>query len=628
MLAAGSVVPLLGIGIGLGTVGGSPADSAAHAACLVAVAIGWLLHHRDRSSPVAPALAWSSAAVSLVALNDTLAASWYTDGPLPLASLSRHVWAGLWPVNLAGLFALLLVFPDGRRRGRYWSALPFAYALAVASMALAQWDAQQAGGEVVGESSPLRSAAGLVGIVLVAACLVSAVISLVLAYREGGERRRLQVRWLMLAGATSVLLLICGWVAEALGASIDAAYTPFILSIVVLVPAAVGIAMIRHDLFDVDRILGTGGSWLLTLAVSAGVFGVVVTTISRTFGAHAGLSQASAAFVTAIVLLPLHHLLVTLVGRVVDRDRHVAIAQIEQFAADVRSGVRQPESIEEVLREAQGDPDLALVLRRPDGQWVRLSGEAVGAPDGIRVEVAGDLIAVVELGWDSARARRRIADLTRAAWVTIEVSRLRSVLRDALDEVSASQTRLAEAAATERHRLERDLHDGAQQRIVATGMRLRILQRHVGGHAASELETAVDELEQTVRELRDLAHGVRPIRLSDGLHAALEAVRDASPVPVSLSVREPATLDETRRVTAYLVISEAVTNALKHAAATRIEVSVDDLEGRVLVMVSDDGVGGVLAPGPTALRDRVLSVGGQLTVRSPAQGGTTVTALL
>jgi signal transduction histidine kinase len=212
--------------------------------------------------------------------------------------------------------------------------------------------------------------------------------------------------------------------------------------------------------------------------------------------------------------------------------------------------------------------------------------------------------------------------------VTIEVSRLRQVLRAALDEVVAGQSRLGEAAAVERHRLERDLHDGAQQRIVATGMRLRVLQRHLEGDAVDEIETAVAELEQTVRDLRDLAHGVRPLRLSDGLGAALQDVQATSPVPLTLSVHEPSDLDELRRLTAYLVITEAVTNALKHAAASRIEVSVSDRDGWVAIAVRDDGVGGVPELGLRALRDRVRSVGGEISIVSPASVGTTVTAVL
>ncbi|CAN5617092.1 hypothetical protein BH11ACT8_BH11ACT8_31220 [soil metagenome] len=622
---AATVVPVVGIVLSLRS---HPENAAVHAANLVAVAIAWVIVRRVPTSSVGPALAWCGACISLSLVNDVLAESWYTSDALPLAGLSRHVWAGLWPINLAGLLVLLLVFPDGRRPGRFWAGLPGAYAAALALMVFSMWDVRQVGGGLDGEQSSAQHVAGAVGSLLVAVCLVGAVASVVRQYRTGDERRALQIRWLLLAGSTAVLLLAGGWAAEAFGASIEVAYTPFVLAIALLMPAAVGIAMVRHDLFDVDRLLSTGTSWLLTLVAAAALYAGVVVVVSRSVDDYVGLGPAAAAFVTALVLLPLHRFVVTFVGRLVDRDRHVAVTRVERFAADVRSGERAPEDVEQVLREAQGDPELALVLRHPDGRWIRPDGDEVAAPDGLAIDVAGDTIAVVTVGRDTARARGRLADLTRAAWVTIEVSRLRLVLREALSEVVASQARLSEAGVSERRRLERDLHDGAQQRIVATGMRLRVLQRHLSGSAADEIESAVAELEQTVRDLRDLAHGVRPMRLSDGLGAALEAVRTTSPVPLTLSVVEPSDLDESRRLTAYLFVSEAVTNALKHAAATSIEVCVADDRGRVAINVTDDGRGGAPESGLTSLRDRARAVGGQMTVTSPVGGGTTVTALL
>ena len=188
--------------------------------------------------------------------------------------------------------------------------------------------------------------------------------------------------------------------------------------------------------------------------------------------------------------------------------------------------------------------------------------------------------------------------------------------------------RLVDAAATERKRLERDLHDGAQQRIIATGMRLRSLQRRVEPDVATEVDAAVGELEATVAELRRLAQGVRPSRLDDGLGAALEGLLAASPVPIDLHVDLLPETDETRTLTAYLVASEAVTNALKHAQAGRIGVRLGTHGDRLSVEVSDDGVGGVPDGGLTALRDRVASVGGRLRVDSPHGGGTTVSAVV
>ena len=627
LVAAASVVPGIGIGVSLFSGHAGTDDLVGHVLTLVAVAVGWVVVVRVPDSSVGPALAWTSAAVSLVAINDLVAASAYTSTPLPLASVARHVWVGAWPVNLAGLLALLLVFPDGRRPGRFWGAVPWLYASGTVLMMAATWDARQIDGAVVGGGAPWQKASVGLALLLVGGCLIAAVVSVVKQYRVGDVRRRLQIKWLLGAGAVVVLLLMGGWVAEASGASLSVAYTPFLLALVILVPASVGLAMVRHDLFDVDRLLGEGASWLVTLVASAAIFGTVVVMVSRAIGSGSDLGPAAAAFVTALALLPLHRTLAGMVGRLVDPDRLVAVAAVERFAADVRAGRRLPEEVEVVLREAQGDPGLRIALSRADG-WSDLRGNPIKEPTGFALEASGDTIAKITLGWESARARRRIADLARVAWVPIEVSRLRLVLKEALDEVEASRVRLVGAAATERKRLERDLHDGAQQRIIATGMRLRSLQQRLDPTTAAEVDTAIGELEVTVTELRRLAHGVRPSRLDDGLGPALEGLLATSPIPVDLHVAALPHTDEARTLTAYLVASEAVTNALKHSRARRIDVRLGSQGHQVTVQVSDDGVGGIPEDGLTALRDRVASVGGSLQVDSPVGGGTTVSAVV
>lgn len=168
-------------------------------------------------------------------------------------------------------------------------------------------------------------------------------------------------------------LLAAGWVAETLGASLAVAYTPHLVAIVVLVPAAVGVAILRYDLFDVERVLGETVSVIITAVGAAAVFAGVVFAVGQTLGAAGEVPAVTAAFITALILLPLHHRIARTVGRLVDRDRYVALAGVERFVGDVRAGRRQPEELEEVLRTAQADPRLRLVLRRPDGTWADAS---------------------------------------------------------------------------------------------------------------------------------------------------------------------------------------------------------------------------------------------------------------
>jgi signal transduction histidine kinase len=594
---------------------------------LVAIGLAWSIARAQPTSPVAPALAWCSAGVALNDITDAVAASAYESSPSLGASLLRPIAVGLWPLSVVGLFALLMVFPDGRRRGWLWTAAPFAYAGATAALIFALWGARNDTGRVVAAQSPLQIAFNVAGIVVIAACLGVGIASVVGGYRSGGERRRLQVRWLVLAAFTMVLLLVAGWIGGAVGLPAAAVYAPFILSVLIVLPLSVGIAMLRYDLFDVDRLLSETAAWVVTLVASAAVFAGVIVLVVHSLEPATGVAPITAAFVVSLALLPLHRFLAGSISRIVDRDRTVAVGMVQRFTIDVRAGRRQPEEIEAVLRVAQRDNDLRVLLSVPAG-WTDLTGTPVPDRSGFAIQSDGNTVAKIALGWDSARARRRIADLARHAWLPIEISRLRRGVREALQEVEASRTRLADASARERQRLEHDLHDGAQQRIIATGLRLRLLQARLDPAAAAEIQTAIQELEGTVAELRRIAHGVRPSRLDDGLGPALASLRESSPVPLELRVDDLPDLDPTRTLAVYFLVSEAVTNALKHAHASRIEASVSDTAGSLAIRIHDNGIGGVPEDALTALRDRVSAVGGQLEFTSPRGGGTEIRAVI
>jgi signal transduction histidine kinase len=204
---------------------------------------------------------------------------------------------------------------------------------------------------------------------------------------------------------------------------------------------------------------------------------------------------------------------------------------------------------------------------------------------------------------------------------------------DARDELAASRARLVEVGDAERQRLERNLHDGAQQQLVALAVALRLVDARIGRDddaAHRELAGAREHLDQALAELRELARGIHPAVLTDrGLKPAVDALATRAPVPIEVGEIPDARLPEPVETAAYYLIAEAITNVAKYASATHVAVSVRREDGHVLVRVSDDGVGGADPAGGTGLRglsDRVEALHGHLRVDSPDGGGTRISA--
>ena len=222
--------------------------------------------------------------------------------------------------------------------------------------------------------------------------------------------------------------------------------------------------------------------------------------------------------------------------------------------------------------------------------------------------------------------------VVEASGLAIEIARLRVEVRRRLAEVEQSRARIVAAGYDERRRLERDLHDGAQQRLVSIGLALRHVQRGlpVPSREAEELDATVAQLSDAIDELRELARGVRPAALDEGLAAALRELATRSPLRIRIEATDER-FDDRLETAAYFVASEALTNAAKHADASEVTVSAARLNGSLIVRVSDDGTGGAIpseGSGLAGMTDRVAALGGSLTVESPAGRGTVVTAEL
>jgi signal transduction histidine kinase len=607
---------------------GSPIEAPTTMALLLpSLALGWLVAIRAPASPVGPALALTATMPALVFTFEDWGSTYGTSSPWPAARLVAIISTGAWAWLFLGFAALVLLFPDGLLPGRRWRAVAAAVPLSALLVNFTvSTEASTFTDEGLGEPpivlpTSLRIALIVVAFASFLGVLLTAASGLVVRFRRGDEVTRLRLRWLMLAALSVPSLLGASWLGIALGAPAEVAYGGFLVAMLFLVPTAIAVAILRHDLFDIDRLLGGTLSALITTIVSAAIFAGVVVAVNNLFPQQQRAGITGAAFVTALVLLPLHHWLHQAIGRLVDPDRTVALAQIQEFVRQVRDGRAEPERVQDVLRSALDDPQLQVLLQRP-GDQLTLPQTA------IPLQTGDSAVGALVLGITSARRVRRAREAAVEARLPIEVSRLRLELQDALTEVRASRSRLMTEVNAERRRLERDLHDGAQQQLIALGMRLRSLQHRLGTGAAQyrEIDEYVETLEQTVGELRRIAHGVRPSRLDDGLAVALRRLVQESSVPVDLVVPE-LEVGEGVATAVYFTVGEAIANALKHAQATRISIEVAMTGQRLSVVVRDDGVGGASEGfGLTSLRDRVGSVGGSLTLESPPGAGTSIRA--
>jgi signal transduction histidine kinase len=267
---------------------------------------------------------------------------------------------------------------------------------------------------------------------------------------------------------------------------------------------------------------------------------------------------------------------------------------------------------------------LAGVLRARVGnaEMIRLLLERDGT--GLAALVQDDEV------WKDSRS---IDALNAAAGLVLDNQRLTAELEQRLAEVRASRARLVAAGDEERRRLERDLHDGAQQRLVSVVLLLRMADRRaeLAPEVRALLKSTVDELQTAITELRELARGIRPAILTEaGLGAAVRSLTDRIPMEVTLSVGPVPRLDAAVEATAYYVTSEALTNTLKHARTDHADVHITVDGTQLRVTVTDHGVGGASADqgsGLAGLADRVQALGGELNVESGG-GGTTVCAVI
>ena len=292
-----------------------------------------------------------------------------------------------------------------------------------------------------------------------------------------------------------------------------------------------------------------------------------------------------------------------------------------------------PDDLREALARTLGDPSVELAYWIPESN--AFAGADAGAEGRAVTEIRVEDRRVAAIVHDAALLDdpELVRGVAAAAALALENARLDAELRAKVEELRASRARMLEATLDERRRLERDLHDGAQQRLVSLALGLRVADARLADDPASAreiLQSVGGELEAALAELRELARGIHPAVLSTrGLDAALETVANRAPLPVELEVSVGERLPEPVELAAYFVVTEALTNVAKYAGASHAGVRAIRRDGRLLVEVADDGVGGAdptRGSGLRGLADRVAALDGTLELRSDTGGGTVVRA--
>jgi signal transduction histidine kinase len=481
-------------------------------------------------------------------------------------------------------------------------------------------------------------------------------------HAEGDEAR--QLRWFAYAVAI-------GAAAMAMGLIFFGSAAPGVLAVPVVAVAA-GVAIVKYRLYDIDPVINkTLVVGAMAAIITAG-YVIVVVGVGRLVGAQASPNAVLSLVATALVAIafePARRRVQRVADRLVYGDRPSPYEALARFSTQLTRGgqnadlftglastVADSVGAAEVTLWVGGDEQLVAVASWPpaaeDGPALTMSHRTLASitEDGqthVRPIVhQGSLRGAVTLTKApgdvlTTSEDRLLRDLVAQAGLVIDNAGLGVELQHRLhqisaqaDELQAAAKRIVAAQYEARRRIERDLHDGAQQRLVTLALSLQAVSRHAANSGDDALATRVEEahgqLSDALGELRELARGIHPAILTqEGLQAALGFLAERAALPVRLDVTLGRRLADDVEATAYFVVSEALTNAAKHSAASSIVVAGSLRDGRLQIEVTDDGIGGAdghWASGLQGLVDRLATLGGRLTVDSPAGGGTRLRA--
>ena len=626
------------------------------------------------------ALGWLMLAIGLFAFEPVsgygefaLATGW-PGGALAVAVSS---WTWIPTVGLAGTF-LLLLFPDGRLPSPRWRWFAWVVAVGMGVVALAVTIGSEtladngypnvANPLYIPELKPVVDVL-IVSIAVIPLGVLGSALSLVVRFRRADPTERLQIRWLASAAAVVAVVFAITMVASLIGTSVGwaeqgnwlGALQTIAIMLFALLPIAIGVAVLKYRLYDIDVVIRK--------AVVAGAIAVFFTAVYVAIVGGVGAlvqshSTAVLSFIAAAIVAALFQPVMRRAGRLADRIVYGKRATPYEVLSEFSERVGETFAAEDVL------PRMARVVAEGVGArssrvWVERTGRLQVAaswpteteipvpvaledaalpslPDAdaaFPVEHRGELLGALAVAMpptdpiDEPKAKL-VADLAAQAGLVLRNVRLTGELQARLEELRAAQKRLVAAQDEARRRLERNIHDGAQQRLVALSVKLRLAQSLVAKDPAETgrmLEQLQAETTETLEDLRDLARGIYPPLLADkGLVAALEAQARRSAVPVELHPDGAGRYPQEVEAAVYFSVLEALQNVSKYANAGRARVRLAESGGALTFEVRDDGVGfdvGTAAHGTglQGIADRIAALDGSVEIRSSRGGGTVVT---
>ncbi|MGH3716697.1 MAG: histidine kinase [Micromonosporaceae bacterium] len=572
------------------------------------------------------------------------------EGPLPAATWVG--WIGVWPLPLAiALFGwAFMAFPHGRMLSPRWrrAGLVMCAVAAVMAVTSALWPVDYGRTGVVAPHPfelPGSQAAAQLWAYLQPSypsfqVLWTAAVVVRLRRARGDEAR--QMRWLVYAAVIAIVLLTTGLVV--FGSPVPGALAQ------PLIPLAAGVAIQKYRLYDIDPVINkTLVIGALVLVVTTGYVSLVVG-VGALIPAGTGWLSLLATAVVAVAFEPLRRRAQNLADRLVYGHRATPYealsrlsAQLDEapeelldgIAATVANAVGATEVVVWVGEEARLLPRAGWP-RHPDESGPSRLGELDRGPHRhVRPVVhQGTVRGAITLRKPVGEALtlaegRLLADLVAQTGLVI-------AQQQQAQELEATARRIVTAQDAARRRIERDLHDGAQQRLVTMGLELGLLAEQAKATGEPALAARVKDIRaqllEATADLRELARGLHPMVLTQaGLETALIMLADRSAIPVRLNVALAGRLPREVEVTAYYVVSEALTNATRHSGAEVITVEVAKVAEGLRVRVSDDGCGGARqrdGSGLQGLADRLAAVGATLTIDSPVGGGTQIRTVL